>query len=106
VEAQKEVTRFAELKEFEKERSLLEVSNLKTTIETTITESQKEVARVSDQKEFEKEKALLAQEKLFNKQMQEQQAESYKKVLEYQKQAGDFIRRMQIQQQNQDTKHI
>lgn len=106
VEAQKEVTRFAELKEFEKERSLLEVSNLKTKIETTITESQKEVARVSEQKEFEKEKALLAQEKSFNKQMQELQDESYKKVLEYQKQAEDFIRRMQTQQQNQDTKQI
>jgi hypothetical protein len=105
-QAQKEVTRFEGLVEFEKERTFSKVSNLKSKIEITITEAQKEVTRVSDQKEFEKEKALLEQEKLFNKKMQETQEESYKKVLEYQKQAEDFIKRMQTQQQNQDTKHI
>ncbi|MBU3146512.1 hypothetical protein KPL47_22880 [Clostridium estertheticum] len=105
-QAQKEVKRFAELTAFEKERSILEVSTLKTKIETTITESQKEVTRVADQKEFEKERALLEQEKLFNKEKQELQEASYKKVLEYQRQAEELIKRMQPQQQDQDIKQI
>ncbi len=103
-EAQKEVTRVAEIKEFEKEKTLLELETLETKLKTTIIETQKESNRIIELKEFEKEKALLEQEKLFNKKMQDLQEESNKKILEYQKQAEEFIKEMQRQQQNQSKK--
>ncbi len=104
VEAQKEVKRTSELKEFEKEKTLLAMHALEAKMEATVIECQKEITRTSDQKEFEKEKALLQQEKSFNKKMQELQDESYKKILEYQKQAEEFIREMQMPKQNQSKK--
>ncbi|MBW9146846.1 hypothetical protein K2F40_14765 [Clostridium sp. CM028] len=100
VEAQKQATRFEELKEFEKEKTLLAMRTLETKMEATVTEAQKEVTRISQLKEFEKEKALLQQEKLFNKKMQELQEQSNKKILEYQKQAEEYIREMQRQSPN------
>ena len=103
-DAQKEVKRVAEIKEFEKEKTLLELETLETKLKTTIIETQKESNRIIELKEFEKEKALLEQEKLFNKKMQELQEESNKKILEYQKQAEEFIKEMQRQQQNQSKK--
>jgi hypothetical protein len=100
-EAKKEITRFAELKEFEKEKTLLAMQTLESKMEYIVTESQKEITRTSEIKEFEKEKALLHQEKLFNKNMQDLQEQSNKKILEYQKQADEYIREMQMQMQNQ-----
>ncbi|GCD13106.1 hypothetical protein [Clostridium tagluense] len=104
VEAQKEVNRTSELKEFENEKTLLAMHTLESKMEATVIECQKEVARTVEQKEFEKEKALLQQEKAFNKKMQEQQEESNKKILEYQRQAEEFIREMQMPRQNQSKK--
>ncbi len=68
----------------------IDVDTLKTKLEATVIESRKEVTRISQLKEFEKEKALLQQEKSFNK-----------KILDYQKQAEEYIREMQRQSQNQ-----
>ncbi|MBW9158642.1 hypothetical protein [Clostridium tagluense] len=77
----------------------MEMETLKTKLEAAAADAPKEVKRTSELKDFEKEKALLAQEKLFNKKMQELQEESNKKISEYQKQAEEFIREMQMQRQ-------
>ncbi|MBZ9609951.1 hypothetical protein G9F73_019695 [Clostridium estertheticum] len=104
VDFEKERKQIADLNEFETRKTLLEVETIKTKLKDSVINFEKEGKRIAELKEFEKEKALLEQEKIFNKNMQNLQEESNKKILEYQNQAEEFIREMQRPKQNQSKK--